>query len=98
MQPDQVPANVYLQVDDLNRTCVSFLVSVGCATKVCRLTFPNNNFDLVNSQMMASSINADKWLRYARELRRVTRPGGWTQMVELYFNVQSDNGSLTPGS
>jgi len=46
---------------------------------------------------MASSIHANQWRHYTRELLRVTRPGGWTQMVELYFNVQSDNGSLTPG-
>jgi hypothetical protein len=26
---------------------------------------------------------------------RVLKPGGWVQMVEIYFNVQSDNGSLT---
>jgi len=25
----------------------------------------------------------------------VLRRGGWVQMVEIYFNVQSDNGSLT---
>lgn len=28
-------------------------------------------------------------------LRRVLRRGGWVQMIELYFNVQSDNGSIT---
>jgi len=32
-----------------------------------------------------------------RDILRVTRPGGWCQMVELYYNVQSDNGSLTDG-
>lgn len=25
----------------------------------------------------------------------VTKRGGWVQMVEIYFNVQSDNGSIT---
>src|SRR5207247_3343101 len=25
----------------------------------------------------------------------VLKPGGWLQMVEIYYNVQSDNGSLT---
>lgn len=35
---------------------------------------------------------------YLADLRykhRVLRRGGWVQMVEIYFNVQSDNGSLT---
>jgi hypothetical protein len=26
---------------------------------------------------------------------KVTRPGGWCQMVELYFQCQSDNGTLS---
>lgn len=26
---------------------------------------------------------------------RVLKPGGWVQMIEIYFNVQSDNGSIT---
>lgn len=26
---------------------------------------------------------------------RVLKPGGWVQLVEIYFNVQSDNGSIT---
>jgi ubiquinone/menaquinone biosynthesis C-methylase UbiE len=32
-----------------------------------------------------------------RDMMRVTRPGGWCQMVELYLNVQSDNGTITDG-
>lgn len=32
-----------------------------------------------------------------RELHRVLRPGGWCQMVEIYFNAQSDNGAVTDG-
>lgn len=28
-------------------------------------------------------------------MHRVLRPGGWVQLVEIYFNVQSDNGSIT---
>lgn len=47
---------------------------------------------------MATGIHANRWNQYLREMFRVTRPGGWCQMVELYYNVQSDNGSLTRGS
>lgn len=28
-------------------------------------------------------------------INRVLNPGGWVQLVEIYFNVQSDNGSIT---
>jgi hypothetical protein len=47
--------------------------------------------------MMALAIHANRWTQYMRDILRVTRPGGWCQMVELYYNVQSDNGSLTDG-
>lgn len=80
MRPEEVPENLYLQVDDLNR----------------RFTFPANSFDLVHSQMMSCGIHHNRWGTYLRDIFRVTRPGGWCQMVELYFNIQSDNGTLTP--
>ncbi|KAI9054724.1 hypothetical protein LZ554_001875 [Drepanopeziza brunnea f. sp. 'monogermtubi'] len=79
MQPDEVPDNLYLQVDDLNR----------------RFTFPAHNFDMVQSRMVAGGIHINMWTQYLREIIRVIRPGGWAQMVEIYLNFQSDNGTLT---
>ncbi|KAK1987981.1 UMTA methyltransferase [Colletotrichum cereale] len=75
----QTPTNLNLQVDDLNG----------------RFTFPSNHFDLVHSQMMAGGIHSNRWREYIRDTFRVLRPGGWCQMVEIYFNAQSDNGTLT---
>ncbi|KAL2109216.1 hypothetical protein VUR80DRAFT_2803 [Thermomyces stellatus] len=79
MFPEQYPPNFDPQVDDLNG----------------RFTFPSNHFDLVHSQMMADGIHANRWRQYIADIFRVTRPGGWCQMVEIYFNAQSDNGTLT---
>ncbi|KFY33764.1 hypothetical protein V494_07345 [Pseudogymnoascus sp. VKM F-4513 (FW-928)] len=79
MQPDDIPVNLHLQVDDLNR----------------RFTFARNSFDIVHSQLVAGGINAARWTTYLRDLFRVTRPGGWCQMVEVYYQVQSYNGTLT---
>ncbi|KAF3811556.1 hypothetical protein GCG54_00001884 [Colletotrichum gloeosporioides] len=75
----QTPPNLNLQVDDLNG----------------RFTFPSNHFDLVHSQMMAGGIHSNRWRDYLRDIHRVLRPGGWVQTVEIYFNAQSDNGTLT---
>ncbi|TDZ26861.1 Secondary metabolism regulator laeA [Colletotrichum orbiculare MAFF 240422] len=75
----QTPPNLNLQVDDLNG----------------RFTFPSNHFDLVHSRMMAGAIHSNRWRDYLRDMYRVLRPGGWVQMVEIYFNAQSDNGTLT---
>lgn len=62
-----------------------------------RFTFSSNNFDLVHSQLMAGGIHSNRWRQYIADIFRVTRPGGWCQMVEVYFNAQSDNGTLTHG-
>ncbi|EKJ77281.1 hypothetical protein FPSE_02556 [Fusarium pseudograminearum CS3096] len=81
MIPENPPDNMELQVDDLNG----------------RFTFKPNHFDLVHSQMLAGGIHANRWRSYLRDIFRVLKPGGWCQMVEIYFNAQSDNGTLTPG-
>lgn len=47
--------------------------------------------------MVAGGIHSNQWRNYIRDIFRVLRPGGWCQMVEVYFNAQSDNGTLTPG-
>lgn len=80
MIPENPPDNMELQVDDLNG----------------RFTFKPNHFDLVHSQMLAGGIHANRWRSYLRDIFRVLKPGGWCQMVEIYFNAQSDNGTLTP--
>ncbi|KAK4193909.1 S-adenosyl-L-methionine-dependent methyltransferase [Podospora australis] len=77
--PEDLPENLDFQVDDLNSPS----------------TFPSNYFDLVNSRMMAGGIHVNRWQNYMADILRVLRPGGWCQMVEVYFNVQSDNGTLT---
>ncbi|KAL1976771.1 hypothetical protein VTN31DRAFT_3053 [Thermomyces dupontii] len=79
MQPLDTPENLWLQVDDLNRS----------------FTFPSGHFDLVHSRLVASGINRARWTSYVRDLVRVTKRGGWVQMVEISYNIQSDNGSLT---
>ncbi|KAK1755746.1 S-adenosyl-L-methionine-dependent methyltransferase [Echria macrotheca] len=76
---EDMPPNFDFQVDDLNSPS----------------TFPSNYFDLVHSRMMAGGIHADRWPSYLADILRVLRPGGWCQMVEIYFNAQSDNGTLT---
>lgn len=45
--------------------------------------------------MMAGAVHYNRWTEYVRDMLRVTRPGGWVQMIELSYNFQSDNGTLT---
>ncbi|PFH56045.1 hypothetical protein XA68_17142 [Ophiocordyceps unilateralis] len=78
MMPEEAPNNLEFQIDDLNG----------------RFTFSSDYFDLVHSQMVAGGIHATRWRSYIQDIVRVLRPGGWCQMVEVYFNAQSDNGTL----
>ncbi|RDA83741.1 hypothetical protein CP532_3659 [Ophiocordyceps camponoti-leonardi (nom. inval.)] len=78
IMPEDGPNNLEFQIDDLNG----------------RFTFPSDHFDLVHSQMVAGGIHSNRWRSYIQDMIRVLRPGGWCQMVEVYFNAQSDNGTL----
>ncbi|KAK1252448.1 hypothetical protein MKX08_003635 [Trichoderma sp. CBMAI-0020] len=52
--------------------------------------------DLNADQLMAGGIRASRWQSYMKDIYRVLQPGGWCQMVEMYLNAQSDNGTLSP--
>ena len=98
MLPEETPDNLEFQVDDLNRRCVGF--SWLCRPNFdtcCSFTFEENFFDVVHSQMVTGGIHAHRWRSYIRDIFKVLRPGGWCQMVEIYPNAQSDNGTLERG-
>ena len=46
------------------------------------LPFPDMTFDYVHQRFMHMAIPVEKWPIVAKELVRVTRPGGWVEMVE----------------
>ncbi len=55
-----------------------------------RLPFPNDTFDYVHQRLLVGAIPAVKWPDVLRELVRVTRPGGWVELLEsgdVYHNV-----------
>lgn len=80
--PELSQNNLMFQVCDLNYSFAEYHL-------------PNGTFDFVNSRLIADGINADRWPSYLRDIRRVLRPGGWCQLIEIYFNAQSDNDTLT---
>ncbi|KAF8420677.1 S-adenosyl-L-methionine-dependent methyltransferase [Tirmania nivea] len=79
MAPDPTPYNFWFQIDDLNKP----------------FTFQEGDFDFVHSRFVSPGLDRARWDTYVRDCYRVLKPGGWLQMVEFYYNVQSDNGSLT---
>ena len=46
------------------------------------LPFSDASFDFTHMRLMFLAIPADRWEYVARELARVTRPGGWVESVE----------------
>lgn len=46
------------------------------------LPFPDATFDFVHQRLLYAAIPADRWQTAVRELVRVTRPGGWIELVE----------------
>ncbi|KAJ6262429.1 hypothetical protein Dda_3237 [Drechslerella dactyloides] len=79
LKPVETPGNLWCQVDDLNEP----------------FNFKPGEFDFVHSRLVAPGINRSRWPSYLRDCFSVLKSGGWLQMVEIYFNVQSDNGTLT---
>ncbi|KAH0290269.1 hypothetical protein KCU62_g3820, partial [Aureobasidium sp. EXF-3399] len=51
-----------------------------------------DKYDLVNSRFLADSINASRWASYVQDLHDRLRDGGWLQMLEAQFNIQSRSG------
>ncbi|KAE8349166.1 S-adenosyl-L-methionine-dependent methyltransferase [Aspergillus coremiiformis] len=78
IDPNDTPDNLWLQVDDLN----------------CPFTFSPDHFDLVHSRLLATGINRDRWPSYIEDIKRVLKPGGWVQLIEIYFNIQSYSGLM----
>ncbi|KAF8928360.1 hypothetical protein BGZ58_009698, partial [Dissophora ornata] len=47
------------------------------------LPFPDNTFDFVYQRLLVAGLTPDEWLRVAKEIERVTKPGGWIEFVEV---------------
>ncbi|MFI5274463.1 MAG: class I SAM-dependent methyltransferase [Ktedonobacterales bacterium] len=47
-----------------------------------RLPFPGMSFDFVHQRLLVGALPADRWPEVIAEIVRVTRPGGWVELVE----------------
>ncbi len=47
-----------------------------------RLPFADNSFDFVHQRYLILAIPANRWPQVIAELLRVTRPGGWVELIE----------------
>ena len=57
--------------------------------------YDENYYDLVHSRCVGPGIKKNRWPRYVRELAKLAKRGGWVQLAEFDYNIQSDSGRLT---
>jgi ubiquinone/menaquinone biosynthesis C-methylase UbiE len=46
------------------------------------LPFSDDTFDFIHMRFVIMALPADKWVPLIQELHRITRPGGWVEVVE----------------
>ena len=51
------------------------------------LPFADDRFDFVHQRLLMSGVPVKAWARTVTELVRVTRPGGWLELVEAEFDI-----------
>jgi SAM-dependent methyltransferase len=68
---------------DLDAKNVTFLTG----NVLERLPFDDGTFDFTHQRYMIGAIPLDSWPRAIGELARVTRPGGWVEVVEADTSI-----------
>jgi SAM-dependent methyltransferase len=51
------------------------------------LPFADDRFDFVHQRLLMSGVPVKAWARTVTELVRVTRPGGWLELVEAEYDI-----------
>jgi SAM-dependent methyltransferase len=52
------------------------------------LPFAGDRFDLVHQRLLVSGLPLAAWPGVVRDLARVTRPGGWVELVEVPWKIE----------
>src|SRR5258708_10252054 len=63
--------------------------STFCLADVLKgLPFPDRQFDYVHQRLLVAALPATRWPAVIQELVRVTRPGGWIELLEIGVTIQ----------
>jgi ubiquinone/menaquinone biosynthesis C-methylase UbiE len=52
------------------------------------LPFADDQFDFVHQRMLVSGVPVSSWPAAIADLSRVTRPGGWVELVEMAYDAE----------
>ncbi|KAK3838176.1 MAG: S-adenosyl-L-methionine-dependent methyltransferase [Linnemannia gamsii] len=58
------------------------------------LPFPDNTFDYIHQRLLVAGLKPRDWVYVLQELERVTKPGGWVELVEVDGHG-GNNGPMT---
>lgn len=58
------------------------------------LNFPDASFDYVHMRLVVLALPFAQWGQVARELARVTKPGGWVELVETAVEARTPAGQI----
>jgi SAM-dependent methyltransferase len=77
---------------DISASSLEYTSSSSCtfclADVLKGLPFPDQQFDYVHQRLLVAAIPATHWPAVIRELIRVTRPGGWVELLEIGVTIQ----------
>jgi SAM-dependent methyltransferase len=59
------------------------------------LPFPDGQFDYVHQRLLVAGIPTVQWPEVIRELIRVTRPGGWVELLEVGITIKNAGPATT---
>jgi ubiquinone/menaquinone biosynthesis C-methylase UbiE len=82
--PSTVPSNAHFSTDSVFALPPSW----------------SNKFDIIYQRLMLGMPNESQWLELLAEIFRVTKPGGWIQLVEVDYSMTVAQGleKLTPAT
>ena len=59
------------------------------------LPLPEQQFDFTHQRLLVAAIPAASWPEVVRELVRVTRPGGWIELLEIGDSIEQAGPATT---
>ena len=82
------------QVEGIDLTYTSFKpdLPTNCRLSLANvlepLPYPDHAFDFVHQRFLVAAIPSQRWPSVVHELARVTRPGGWIELLEVSKHFQ----------
>ncbi|KAF9993357.1 hypothetical protein BGZ80_002483, partial [Entomortierella chlamydospora] len=71
---------------DMSAVFPSTIIPSNCRFIQCNilqgLPFPDNTFDYVYQRLLVAGLTPDDWVKVIAEIERVTKPGGYIELVE----------------